>query len=115
MEGPVRTVRNLTAAATDTTASVREDGSWYVVEGTIDPDFAERDTEVYVSVRNDSGVSTTYQAFRTSFRETDGDGWNDDGYQLYLRGTSIPEGTVHVDIIIVNGAVQTLAKTEEFR
>ncbi len=113
MEGPVRVPKNLTAAATDTTVSIKEDGSWYVVEGIIDPDFAERDTKVYVSVRTDSGESVTYEAFRTSSRMAGG--WNDDGYKLYLRGTSVPEGTVHMDIIIVNGTVQTLAKTEEFR
>lgn len=113
MEGPVRILRNLTAAATDTTVSIKEDGSWYVIEGNLDPDFAEKNTKIYVSVRSDTGESVTYEAFRTSFR--DADGWNDDGYKLYLRGTSVPEGTVHMDIIIVgNGDTQILAKTQDF-
>lgn len=112
MEGPIRILDNLTAAATDTTMSIREDGSWYVVEGILDPNYTDRDTGIYVSVRTDSGTSVTYEAFRTSHREAGG--WNDDGYKLYLRGTSVPEGTVHIDIIIENGNTQVLAKTEDF-
>lgn len=112
MEGPVKIPGNLTAAATDTTVSIKEDGSWYVIEGTLDPDFTEKDTNIYVSVRTDSGEAVTYEAFRTSVPE--GAGWNDDGYRLYLRKASVPEGTVHIDIIIVNRGIQTIAKTEQF-
>lgn len=112
MEGPIRVLENMTAAATDTTVSVRENGSWYVIEGTLDSNYAQKDTGIYVSVRTDSGEAVTYEAFRTSFREADG--WNDDGYQLYLRQTSVPEGTVHIDIITGNRGIQTLVKTEDF-
>ncbi len=112
MEGPVRIPESLTAAATDTTVSIKEDGSWYVIEGTLDPDFTEKDTNVYVSVRTDSGEAVTYEAFRTSAPENAG--WNDDGYKLYLQKASIPEGTVNIDIIIVNRGLQTIVKTEEF-
>lgn len=111
MEAPVRTLANLTAAATDTTISVRQDGSWYVVEGILDSDYVEPDTKVYVSVRTESGENTTYEAFHTSAEEEEG--WNDYGYQLYLRGTSVPKGTVYLDVIFVNGDMQVLVKTQE--
>lgn len=113
MEGPVRTLKDLTAAVTDTTFSVREDGSWYVVEGILDPDYAEMDSRIYVSVRTDTGGAVTYEAFRTSAMEEEG--WNDDGYQLYLKKTSIPEGKVHMDIILVNSDAQTLVRTGEWK
>lgn len=113
MEGPVRALENLTAAATDTTVSLKEDGSWYVVEGDLDPDFAEMDSKIYVSVRNTAGTAVTYEAFRTS--SVNEEGWNDDGYKLYLKNTSLPGGTVHMDIILVYGDTQTLVQTEEFQ
>lgn len=111
MEAPVRTLANLTAAATDTTISVRQDGSWYVVEGILDSDYVGPDTKVYVSVRTESGESTTYEAFHTSVEEEEG--WNDYGYQLYLRGASVPKGTVYLDVIFANEDMQVLVKTQE--
>ena len=113
MEGPVRVPENLTAAATDTTVSLKEDGSWYVIEGKLDPDFTELDSRIYVSVRTADGTAVTYEAFRTSTVEEEG--WNDDGYKLYLKKTSLPQGAVHMDIILVNGDAQTLVQTEEFQ
>lgn len=111
MEGPVRALGDLTAAATDTTVSVREDGSWYVIEGTLDADYTKKDSRVYVSVRPETGDAVTYEAFCTSSMEENG--WNDDGYQLYLRQASLPEGKVNVDIILVNGDTQTIVGTKE--
>ena len=113
MEGPVRVLEELRAAATDTTVSVREDGSWYVVEGTLDSEYAQKDSRVYVSVRSENGESVTYEAFLTSSREEEG--WNDDGYQLYLRQASLPKGKVNLDIILVNGSTQTIVGTEELK
>lgn len=113
MEGPVRVLEELRAAATDTTVSVREDGSWYVVEGTLDSDYTQKDSRVYVSVRPENGESVTYEAFLTSSREEEG--WNDDGYQLYLRQASLPKGKVNLDIILVNGSTQTIVGTEELK
>ena len=113
MEGPVRVLEELRAAATDTTVSVREDGSWYVVEGTLDSEYAQKDSRVYVSVRPENGESVTYEAFLTSSREEEG--WNDDGYQLYLRQASLPRGKVNLDIILVNGSTQTIVGTEELK
>ncbi len=111
MEGPVRTMENLTAAATDTTVSLKQDGSWYVVEGILDSDYVDLDTKVYVSVRTEAGESAAYEAFHTSVEEEDG--WNDYGYKLYLRGTSVPKGTAYMDVILVNGDMQVLVKTQE--
>lgn len=111
MEGPVRIVENLTAAAADATVSVQPDGSWYVVEGILDPDCIGPDTRIYVSVRTDTGMSTAYEAFHTSIAEEDG--WNDYGYKLYLKGTSVPEGTVYLDVILAEGDTQVLVKTQE--
>lgn len=111
MEGPLRTTQNLTAAATGTTLSAKADGSWYVLEGTIDPDFAVPDSNIYISLRSEGGESVTYEAFRTSVAEEDG--WNDYGYKLYLQGTSVPEGTVYIDVILVNSDTQSIVKTQE--
>ena len=113
MEGPVRVPENLTAAATDTTFSIREDGSWYVVEGRLDPDFVKMDSQIYVSVRTEDGEAVTREAFCTS--SMDEEGWNDDGYQLYLKKSSLPEGKVRMDIILVNGDIQTIVRTEELK
>ena len=113
MEGPVRVPENLTAAATDTTFSIREDGSWYVVEGRLDPDFVKIDSRIYVSVRTEDGEAVTREAFCTS--SMDEEGWNDDGYQLYLKKSSLPEGKVRMDIILVNGDIQTIVRTEELK
>lgn len=111
MEGPIRKLNQLAAAATDTTVSVKPDGSWYVVEGILDSDYVGSDTEVYVSVRADAGGSATYEAFHTSVAEEDG--WNDYGYKLYLKGTSVPKGTVYLDVILTEGDTQVLVTTQE--
>ena len=53
----------------------------------------------------------TYEAFHTSAAEEDG--WNDYGYKLYLKETSVPKGTVYMDIILAEGDTQVLVKTQE--
>ena len=58
----------------------------------------QENTDIYVSVRDPATMETrTYPAFYV--QGTKGDG---NGYQLYLKESSLPKGSIHISVIVDN-------------
>lgn len=98
MEGPQTDVILAPEAKTDTVLETHAEGSYLTVTGQIDEDYMKDNTEILVSIRDNGTLDTrTYQAFYTM---TDDGGGN--GYQLYLKGGSVPSGNIHISVIVQN-------------
>lgn len=84
-------------AETDTTISAEKSGSFLEVQGVLDEDYLDTETEIFVSVRNEATMETkTYETFYTSTEEGG-------GFHLYLSGGSLWEGELRLSVIAVNG------------
>lgn len=92
MPAPQRENVSAVQARTESAVKAEKQGSYFVVSGWIDPAFLQKDSEIYVSIRNQNGETKTYQPFYLSSDEGE-------GYQLYLKEESVPEGTIHINII----------------
>lgn len=102
-------VENLTGpeVKTDSTIRTEEQGSWLLIEGEIDETYIEADTEIYVTIRDNMATQiTTYPVFYISTDEGD-------GYQLYLRLDSIPQGNIHINVIAVNNGQSIIVADED--
>ena len=109
MEGPK--VGNIAALEkkTDTTLETKQDGSYLVVSGKIDPECMSDTTEIYVSVSNSGRqAKATYEAFYTLKKDGNGN-----GYQIYLRQESLPADDIHVNVIISEADSQWIVKSED--
>lgn len=85
-------------AGTDSTIETAKEGSYLMIKGSIDERYISGETEIAVSVRNNETMdSRTYKAFYTRTEAGDGN-----GYQLYIKGSSVPAGELHINIIVTN-------------
>lgn len=90
---------NITApeAKTETTLLAEKAGSFLEVQGLLDEKYLDRETEIYVSVRNEKTMETkTYETFYISTAEGD-------GFHLYIKGGSLWEGDLLLNVIAVKG------------
>lgn len=109
MEGPVARQEPSLEIETNTTLDTRQDGSYLVISGKIDPEYMEDDTQIYVSVSDESRTqTTTYQAFYTL--TTDGDG---NGYLAYIKKESLPSNQVHINVIIQSGQNSWIVQSKD--
>lgn len=113
MPAPERTVEELSAAAeTATTLTASTNGPYLVLEGDIDPEYAEQDSRYYVRLSFADGSMHTYEAFHVSPLEQesqDSEGAEDalaasvrteQGYRAYVTGAS---GAQHATVIVKTG------------
>ena len=83
---------------TDSTITAEKQGSYLMVSGKIDSDYIEDETEIFVSIRdNDSMETKTYPVFYIQSGEGE-----ISGYQVYLKGRSVPIGNIHINTIVEN-------------
>lgn len=95
MEGPQTEEISAPEARTHSTIKTERAGSYLSIKGTIDAAYMSNDAAIFVSVRNEETMETkTYNAFYT----LTGTG-KDNGYQLYLKGGSVPGGKLRINII----------------
>lgn len=98
MEGPV--VENIDAAEieTNTTIEANMNGAYFVIKGNVEEAYIDTSTEIYIAVEDiENGVTKTYQPFYMLTESGDGN-----GYQLYLRSISMPEGDCQISVITIN-------------
>lgn len=128
---------------TDTTIESETDGGYLIIRGEIDWRYLETDSEIYVSVSDASrGDMKTYQAFYTltnpegllarSASDTgcpDGDTLTDleealvsadtlgngNGYQIYLRRSSVPSEQFHVNIILKTNGQSCIVASKDMQ
>lgn len=109
MESPkVENLRPL-EVKTDTTLKTEQNGSYLVVSGTVDQKYVNEDTQIYVAVSSEDRSSiSTYDAFYTLTNSGDGN-----GYQIYLRDTSLPSEKIHIDVITSDQNGQWIVKSDD--
>lgn len=107
MESPkVENLRPL-EVKTDTTLKTEQNGSYLVVSGTVDQKYVNEDTQIYVAVSSEDRSSiSTYDAFYTLTN-------SGDGYQIYLRDTSLPSDKIHIDVITSDQNGQWIVKSDD--
>ena len=109
MESPkVENIRPL-EIKTDTSLKTEQNGSYLVVSGTVDQKYVNEDTQIYVAVSSeDRSRISTYDAFYTLTNSGDGN-----GYQIYLRDTSLPSEKIHIDVITSDQDGQWIVKSDD--
>ncbi len=117
MQAPVTKV-TVQGEETDsaTTVEVSRNGAYWQIQGLVDPDLFEEDTQILVRIRwQETGSETTYQPFYLSV-ETE-DEVQDNGYLMYLLANEANSGSVEIQVIISQGegyqVVKTLSTTLE--
>ncbi len=77
------------------TIETEKAGSFLKISGKLDEREIQTDTKIYVAL-TDEGTKTTktYETFYTASENKDAG-----GYQLYLRGSSLPTGKIHCDVL----------------
>lgn len=103
MQGPSVTIFSEQEAETDTTINVKESGSYLVIEGTIDPEYLETKSRIYVSVYpSGQPDGKAYEAFGVLTDPNNQQKNCDCGYQLYLMEKNVPADTDYdIEIITV--------------
>lgn len=109
MESPkVENLRPL-EIKTDTSLKTEQNGSYLVISGTVDQKYVNEDTQIYVAVSSeDRSRISTYDAFYTLTNSGDGN-----GYQIYLRDTSLPSEKIHIDVITSDQDGQWIVKSDD--
>lgn len=109
MESPkVENLRPL-EVKTDTSLKTEQNGSYLVISGTVDQKYVNEDTQIYVAVSSeDRSRISTYDAFYTLTNSGDGN-----GYQIYLRDTSLPSEKIHIDVITSDQDGQWIVKSDD--
>ena len=109
MESPkVENIRPL-EIKTDTSLKTEQNGSYLVISGTVDQKYVNEDTQIYVAVSSeDRSRISTYDAFYTLTNSGDGN-----GYQIYLRDTSLPSEKIHIDVITLDQDGQWIVKSDD--
>lgn len=104
-------VKNMIApqAQTNTEMTAEKAGSFLEIKGTLDEKYVQPDTQIYVSVRDENTMETkTYETF---YAETEDGEAN--GFHLYLKGSSVPEGNIQLNVIAVNGSQPFIVCSKE--
>ena len=96
---------------TETTLNTRINGPYRMFTGTIDSDYIQDDSQIYVQVLNGDKVIGTYASFHTSSQNSDGS-YNDNGYMIYLRKSLLEYEEVCVNIIVSHENQYKIVKTE---
>ena len=82
---------------TSTTIETKKAGSFLEIKGRLDESYLQTDTEIYVAVQDLQTMQTkTYQTFYTATEDVDAN-----GYHLYLKGASVPQGEIQISVIAV--------------
>lgn len=96
---------------TDTTVETEASGSYLLIKGKVDQNYLDEETDIYVQVREEQTLQTkTYPAFYTLTKDGDGN-----GYQVYLKGSSVPEGDLRINIILAGKEQKTIAASKNVK
>lgn len=99
MEGPMIENQNALEVKTKSSVKTQKEGSYLSINGQIEKKYLEDHSNIYVAIRNKVTQETrTYQAFHMITKNGDGN-----GYQLYVKGGSVPKGELHISVITDDG------------
>lgn len=96
-------------AETESTVKTEKQGSYLMIQGEIDKKYMQDTSEIYISIRNAETMETkTYHAFYTLTGEE-----TENGYQLYIKGSSMLPGNYHINVISQNEGQNTIVVSED--
>ena len=93
--------------SSDSSIKMERQGSWLLFDGEVDANLIAKDSEIYVSIRDDSGTTKTYPVFYTSLKAKG-------RYQLYIQENSINENRLHVNTIVENKGKYQIVSSKDF-
>ena len=81
------------------------------MEGKIEEKYLEDNSDIYVAVRDmETQETRTYQAFYKITEDGKGN-----GYKLYLKGTSVPQGEFHISVITENSGQAKIVASKDIK
>lgn len=80
MDMPTIENLNYSPQKTNSTIEINKDGSFYRINGIIDPKFIQDDTQIYLEAELKNGTKTTYAVFYTEGEDQKGN-----GYDVYIN------------------------------
>lgn len=96
-------------AGTESTLEAEKSGSYLLLTGEIDEKYIKDKSEVFVSVRNEQTMEIkTYPAFYTITEDGKGN-----GYQIYLKGSSLQEGKLHISVLVQNSGENIIVTSKD--
>lgn len=109
MEGPRTDNIAAPEKKTETTIEAKQDGSYLVVSGTIDPECMTDNTDIYLSVSDSNRQgAVTYEVFYTLKKDGNGN-----GYKMYIKRESLPSDNIHMNVIISEKDAQWIVQSED--
>lgn len=118
MQGPMVMINSEQSVETDTTIELEESGSYLVIHGTIDPQYLETKSRIFVSIYpSGQPDEKAYEAFGVLTDPDNQEENCDCGYQLYLMKQNIPTDTDYdIEIITMSdNGTYTVAKRTNIR
>ena len=111
MEGALTENRMVPEVKTKSSIEAKKEGSYLSVEGKIEEKYLEDNSDIYVAVRDMATQETrTYQAFYKITEDGKGN-----GYKLYLKGTSVPQGEFHISVITENSGQAKIVASKDIK
>ena len=111
MEGALTENRMAPEVKTKSSIEAKKEGSYLSVEGKIEEKYLEDNSDIYVAVRDMATQETrTYQAFYKITEDGKGN-----GYKLYLKGTSVPQGEFHISVITENSGQAKIVASKDIK
>ena len=111
MEGALTENQMAPEVKTKSSIEAKKEGSYLSVEGKIEEKYLEDNSDIYVAVRDMATQETrTYQAFYKITEDGKGN-----GYKLYLKGTSVPQGEFHISVITENSGQAKIVASKDIK
>lgn len=111
MEGPVAAISIADEQDSASSIEISKDGSYDVIEGTVDVSLFNDETEIYVQISNaETGEITTYEPFYISYENEDGN-ISDNGFCLYIFNDGTKTGQTEVSLVINDNNNYTAIKS----
>lgn len=104
-------IENISATKNEANGEVfmEKAGSFLKISGKLDEADIQSNTEIYVAITDVATNTTkTYETFYTASKNK-----NAGGYQLYVRGSNLPTGVVHCDVLAVDEGEARIIATKE--
>lgn len=96
-------------AVTDSELKTEKQGSYLMIKGQVDEKYISDVTDIYVSVRNSQTMETkVYPVFYTMAEES-----RNNGYQVYLKGSSMIPGNYHISTIVQESGQNTIVASAD--
>lgn len=96
MQAPLTESMDPQVIETQSTMETGTDGPYFVIRGTVDPQYIQNESDIYLSLYNETtGEKNTYRPFYITNEKRLGN-----GYYLYLNKDGLPQDEAQVQLIV---------------